>query len=105
MIELYSFYLKPVLLAILLDGLRDVWRKKSGTDITIIKSYISTRKVQQQSTLVRFRYRKLATALLPLIESLKEKHSAISELEKSRRNPLETVKKAGCTESVTDSSY
>ena len=80
--------------------------EKCSADITILESYISTRKIQQKTTHVRFRYRKPATALLPLSQSLlkivqlKEKQSAISELEKNRRIPLETVKKAGCTESV-----
>ena len=62
MIELYSFYLK-----------------KSRADITILESYIQQEKFNK-SLHIKFRYRKPATALLPLIESLKEKHSAISEL-------------------------
>ena len=73
--------------------------KKSWADITILEPYISTRKIQQKSTFVKIRYKREATALLPLINSLvktvqhDEKQSAFSELEKTRSFSLETNKK------------
>ena len=100
-VGLCNFKLLPAVchFALLLDVIRDVWSKKSGSDIAILESYFVTRDIQPKSTLHKLRYRREATALLPLVESLvktvrhDEKQTAFSQLEKTRKISLETNKK------------